>query len=170
MQKRLQKISINRRHPRSGPWGSLLALFGLAAFLVAGCADTRPLCLVSVSNVTPTPVHALTVFAPQEHTLRFENVAPNSTGAAQLAPAGMHEKTRLMLSPTKGRDITMTVVLPTLVPPTFRGRVIFQIEEQNQVRGFVLPEIKGDEEGEIPWDNPPTWTAAPTIPGMSGEE
>ena len=148
---------------------SLAALL-LLAVAATGCSSSRPRCLVSISNVSDNDLKSVAVQSPKDGKLSFIDVAANSSADALLSTAGMHKITKVTITPKNGVPEHVKIDLGKAVPQNFRGRVVFQIEEYNRVRAFVMPDTTDNDDGDLPWDTPPSWVGAPTLPGMSGEE
>ena len=69
-----------------------------------------------------------------------------------------------------GSTNSLTASLERLLPQTFTGRVLFQIEDDAKVRAFVLPGLDAGRAGEMPWAVPPNWQGTTSIPGISTGE
>ncbi len=150
-------------------YGRILILPIIIISANTGCVDIGPKCMVSISNVSEIHLNSVTVTLPQNNKLTFSNISPNSSAKSMRSEQGMNQLTKIRIVPADGSEKNATVDLKRAVPATFRGKVVFQIEPENQIRTFVMPETPDDNQGTLPWDIPPTWTAAPSIPGMDGD-
>lgn len=138
-----------------------------ATLYLSGCAG--PQCRITVSNASPNTIASVTVSASGASDHTFSTIKPRETARYQTLEYDLSGRVALHITDTNGVTHTSLIQLPSTVPSTFKGRVVFQIEADGRARPFILPH-PDDQGHDLPWAEQPAWEAAPNIPGLSAED
>jgi hypothetical protein len=172
-----------RRTPGSGeraafaktpPGASMLAawtrvaLCALSCFALAGCIWPRAACRVGVWNATDEPIASVVVRNADGSTVVFSGLRPHSGAERAAAEQDLDRAVLVEVRNEKGVMSSKTVDLGRRVPKAFRGRILFQIEPDGRIKGFLLPDVEDTGESDLPWAMPSS--DVPGIPGMSEAE
>jgi len=142
----------------------------LVCLLLAGCVGARARCRISVANACDENISHIVVRDEAGNTYAFADLAKHSVGTYMRVKTDMGRDVTLTITGEDGAPSTKVVRLDRVVPQTFDGCVLFQIESHAGIRAFVLPQAERSSESELPWAVPPAWQGVPGIPGLSDRE
>ncbi|MCK5850238.1 MAG: hypothetical protein KAH23_04925 [Kiritimatiellae bacterium] len=148
----------------------LLVVFTVVLSLVAGCANLRTGCRITVANASDRHIQAAMVKDKAGVSYAFSAINPHVTASYQRVSTEIMGPLIVTLTSTNGISHNTTVPTPGPIPPAFQGRVLLQIEEDRKVRLFILSDRGNSGSADLPWAVPPSWQVAPGIPGFTGEE
>jgi len=134
--------------------------------LLDGCRTLPAGCRISVSNAGLAALAAVRVRDAAGTTYAFGAIPPNGIGPYVPAQADLQGPVTLEITAADGATATQVVNLERPVRRTFDGRVVFEVAAEHRVRVFILPATNASGERELPWNLPPAWESAPSIPGL----
>lgn len=139
----------------------------LIALWVSGCATRSVAPRVTVANEYGAPISDVRVYFGD--TVRFarDGMASYEVAPGVTVEGGIPSELHVQWRTEDGELMRRTVRREAPLPPSFRGRILLQIEHDGVVRPFVQGE-RGDGAADIPWARPESWEGAPNIPGLSG--
>lgn len=141
----------------------------LVAVVATGCI-TSGRCRVGVANVSDNMICSVVVADTNGNTYAFANLAPHSEPPGYKPINGKLEKgIVLRITGEDGTNVSRTVDLARPVAPDARGSLLFQIENNAQVRTFFQPEDEAARR-DIGWSQAPSWQGTIMVPGVPGQQ
>jgi hypothetical protein len=141
----------------------------MATSLLTGCVSRGPRCQFAVSNVGAMPLTQVALTVGDSLKYRSPSIPPKAiVNYRPLRPPVPRTALLAWVSPD-GNTVSREVKIGKGVSKRFRGRVFFEVDEEQQVKVFVLPDLS--EEGDpLPWGKPESWEGTVGIPGLSSQE
>ncbi|MDI6775488.1 MAG: hypothetical protein QME60_08920 [Verrucomicrobiota bacterium] len=147
---------------------SRILRFAFCVFFCSSCASVGPACYVAVSNITDSPVSAVSVAAGDVTFYDARALPARQAGAYRRCVIATPKTSVLTWTTADGQTRRQTLKADKPIPPDFRGRLFFQIEGTNTARCLVVPDPDGAS-CDMPWTRPEKWEGFPAIPGLTRE-
>lgn len=144
------------------------AVVAAVGLLLCGCAAIGPTCYVTVSNLTDSPVSAVSVAANDVTFYDVPALPARQAGLYRRCVIPTPKTSVLTWTTADGQTRRQTLTADKPIPPDFHGRLFFQIEDTNTARCLVVPDPK-DSAADMPWTRPEKWEGFPAIPGLTRE-
>ena len=138
--------------------------------LLTGCANFQTDCRITVANASDRHLQSALIKDNAGASYAFPAINPHATALYHPVTTEVTGPLTITLTSTNGISHNTTLPIPGAIPPTFRGRILLQVEKDRNVRFFLLPDRGNDNSSDLPWAIPPAWQVAPGIPGFSGED
>lgn len=136
----------------------------LLGLVMTGCFQSGR-CRVTVANAMERSIRSAVLVDTAGHTYTFGSIKPHSAASYMPVNNVLGKGLVLWIVDDTGTNVNRTVNLEPAVAPSYRGRLLFQIEGNAQVRTFFLP--SEDASGSsMPWNVAPSWQGTIAIPGM----
>jgi hypothetical protein len=142
----------------------------LCAVLVGGCIGPGATCRISVANASRRNISSVSVHDDAGASYVFRDLKAHTAGVEQAVEAGIAQNVKVEIVTEDGEGIEKTVDLGGVVPPNFAGDIILQLEDDGNVRTFVLPDNETGGKGDLPWATPPAWQGVMNVPGLTPPE
>ena len=143
------------------------ALFAVA--LLSGCVSTGPRCQFAVSNVGETPLRQVSLKVGDSLDYSSPSIPPKAiVNYRPLQPPVPRRALLAWVSPD-GSAVSREARIGKGVTRRFRGRVFFEVDEEQQVKVYVLPDLKTDSDPQ-PWNTVQSWEGSVGIPGLTSYE
>lgn len=146
---------------------SFMRVLSVLSFAVisAGCLTSNR-CLVGVVNATDYTIRSVVLVDTNGNHYAFSNLKAHPL-AADYKPVKkvLGKGLVLRISTPRGTNVNRIVDLDPAISPKYRGSLLFQIEENEQVRTFFQPDDESAA-GDLPWAQAPSWQGTISIPGM----
>ncbi len=150
---------------------NLIQAFGvvLVGSLLTGCVSTGPRCQFAVSNVGETPLQNVSLKVGADLEYASPSIPPKAiVNYRPLQPPIPRTAVLAWMSPD-GTAVSHEVKIGKGVTKRFRGRVFIEVDEKQQVKSYVLPDLYEDS-GILPWGKPESWEGTVGIPGLNTRE
>ena len=136
------------------------------SILSSGCIHTGVKSRLVVHNEMKTPVKAVHIIPKGLSPYQFGEISAQDRTPVKEFDSEFPAEVSLQWDDGLGKRYQKTFTQPEPLPKGFKGRVLFQIENDGVARMFVTP-MTGNPDSDLPWAVPATWQGAPSIPGLS---
>ncbi len=153
---------------RTGPMRCLALAMIASLGWHGGCAMPGRQARITVGNPSAHPIRNVRV--ADEETVLFEAERIDARSPARAAPLShaVGDSVTVTWTTHQGETVQQTVAAPGPLTPQFRGRVVIEIDPDQEVRLFVMP-YNRETSTDIPWGRPASWEGSPAIPGLTRE-
>lgn len=141
----------------------------LVVSLLSGCVSRSPRCQFAVSNVGETPLREVSLKVGSTLEYASPSIPPKAiVNYKPLRPPVPRTALLAWVSPD-GEAVSREVKIGNGISKRFRGRVFFEVDEKQQVKSYVLPDLN-DVDDPRPWGQPESWEGTVGIPGLNTRE
>ena len=137
----------------------------LVTMLLSGCALSNR-CRMTVGNASKYVITDVTVQVQNEILYQAEKIPSRTSASDEKMKRNIPQSLRVSWKTHDHQSRSKTVTLQGEIPQSFRGRIYFQISQNDNVKSFITPDSQ-DTSADMPWAKPESWEGVPGIPGLT---